>query len=364
MELSNLQKSVVETKERYVVVNSCAGSGKTRSLTERVKYLIKNGVAAKDIVVITFTNAAADTMRERIGEAPGLNCSTIHSYANRLLNSIGVDTAAILKKENFDELFELVKQNRRCLQNVEHLLLDEGQDSTEVQFEFMFDVINPKNWMIFSDHRQSIFRFAGADPDYIIELLNKPSVTVYNLNENYRNGYEILNYARSLIAPLGWEYFDDSRAMSKFSGKVLTVECSFEGISKTIKRRTDEGIDEYRDWFILTRTNADLDKMRKTLDKYDIPNCTFKRSKNEIEDFEQRMSENSVKVITIHTAKGLEAKNVVVIGSNFIDKEERCLSYVAATRAQELLVWTYRKHFPQFNRRDKKSNIKVNNWEE
>ena len=57
MELSPIQKQVVESKEKYVVVNSCAGSGKTTTLAERVKYLLKNGVPADKIVVITFTNA-------------------------------------------------------------------------------------------------------------------------------------------------------------------------------------------------------------------------------------------------------------------------------------------------------------------
>ena len=53
-----------------------------------------------------------------------------------------------------------------------------------------------------------------------------------------------------------------------------------------------------------------------------------------------KMNEDTVKVLTIHTAKGLEADNVVVIGARFRDIEERCVSYVAATRARNLLVWT------------------------
>jgi superfamily I DNA/RNA helicase len=54
----------------------------------------------------------------------------------------------------------------------------------------------------------------------------------------------------------------------------------------------------------------------------------------------KKMKENTVKVLTIHTAKGLEANNVVVIGAKFFNTEERCVSYVAATRAKNMLVWT------------------------
>ena len=52
------------------------------------------------------------------------------------------------------------------------------------------------------------------------------------------------------------------------------------------------------------------------------------------------MKANTVKVLTIHSAKGLEANNVIVIGSKFYNLEERCISYVAATRARNWLIWT------------------------
>lgn len=363
MTLSKIQKKIVEATEKYIIVNSCAGSGKTRTLTERVKYLLSKGVPADKIVVITFTNAAANTMRERIGEAPGLHCSTVHSYANQLLRKIQIDTSHIINNENFDELFEMIKDHPECIQEVDYLLLDEGQDSTDEQFEFMLDIVNPKNWMIFSDHRQSIFRFAGARPQYIITLIESPEVTTYDLNENFRNGYTILDYAKSLIAPLGYKYRDKSIAVKESAGKVVTVECSFSGIAKTILKRVQKGVDKYSDWFILTRTNGELSSMRKVLKDYGIPSCTFKRARHEINEFEEKMAEDSVKVITIHTAKGLEAKNVAVIGANFLDEEERCLSYVAATRAEDLLVWTYTKRCSVFSKKGTKQEITVSNWE-
>ena len=68
------------------------------------------------------------------------------------------------------------------------------------------------------------------------------------------------------------------------------------------------------------------------------------------------MKENTVKVLTIHTAKGLEANNVIVVGAKFFNTEERCVSYVAATRARNLLVWT------RMPNRAKKMNM-TNNWE-
>jgi superfamily I DNA/RNA helicase len=51
------------------------------------------------------------------------------------------------------------------------------------------------------------------------------------------------------------------------------------------------------------------------------------------------MVSNAVKVMTIHTAKGLESPNVIVIGAKTYCAEERRIAYVAATRAETNLYW-------------------------
>ena len=57
---------------------------------------------------------------------------------------------------------------------------------------------------------------------------------------------------------------------------------------------------------------------------------------------DKKMLDNTVKVLTVHSAKGLEADNVVVVGVSGWSKrgEERRIAYVAATRARKQLIWT------------------------
>lgn len=341
MELSKIQKKIVESKEPCILVNSCAGSGKTRCLVHRLQHLLNIGVAPSKIVAITFTNAAAEEILERIARPTGLFVGTIHSYANQLLLMGGIDTADILDKEQFDKLFSRIKKHPDCIKEVEYLLLDEGQDSTAQQFEFALKTVNPKNWMIFSDHRQSIYRFAGATPDYILNLMDSPEVTTYDLTENYRNAPEILDFAKKQIRPLGIDYLDHSVPMREVSGRVITIDYSGEGIATTIKRYVAEGRSAYKDWFILTRTNAESEAILKVLARHKIPTDTFKKAQLDNKGLKQKMREDTVKVLTIHTAKGLEADNVVVIGARNRDIEEKCIGYVAATRARNLLVWTF-----------------------
>ena len=354
IKLSEQQRAIVEATESCIVVVASAAAGKTRCLSERVKWLLAQGVPAEEIVAITFTNAAAEEISDRIGNPSGLFIGTIHSLANYYLRSAGIDTSRLLNDERFDDLFKLIKKNPDCVKPVTHLIVDESQDSTPEQFEFLLDMIAPKNYMLLGDHKQAIYRFSGATPDYILNLMESPEVTTYDLNENYRNAPEILSYAQQLIRTLGYDYEDDSIPMRRdVRGRIFDVEYSESGITTTIKRYVREGRSEYKDWFVLTRTNAELEAIKAALDKAGIPNDTFKKAQLTNKGLKDKMKENTVKVLTIHTAKGLEADNVVVIGARFRDIEEKCVSYVAATRARNLLVWTRKKV---------KRGPKITNW--
>ena len=351
MELSTAQQKIVEAKESKIVVIASAAAGKTAVLTERTRYLLEHGVDPTKMVLITFTNAAAEELAERLNHPKGLFIGTIHSYANYLLLSYGRDTSDLLDSEQFDRLFERIKKHPNCIKEVEHLLLDESQDSNESHFEFLLDMVKPKNYMLVGDHKQSIYRWNGAYPDYLINLAHDMEVTTYDLNENYRNGYKILDFARGIINAAGYEYQDKSRPMRGVSGKVVDVEYSPVAVARTIKQMGDFG-----NWFVLTRTNDQLDEIAFFLKKEGVPIDTFKRSELDNKELGEKMKENTVKVLTIHTAKGLEANNVVVIGAKFFNVEERCVSYVAATRAKNLLVWAKMPN-------KKKMVQKMSSWE-
>lgn len=344
MNLSKKQNLIVTTKESNVVVVAAAAAGKTRVMTERIRYLLDSGVDPKTIVAITFTNNAANELYDRLGQPKDLFIGTVHSYANYLLLSSGIATGSLLESENFDGLFRLVEKNPGCIKPVNHLLLDEAQDSDNLQFKFIIEMIKPKNYMLMGDPRQCIYQFNGANPNLLIDLMKEPFVTTYELNENYRNGSRILYFAKNIIERIGYSHRDLSIPMRGIEGVVTEMYPTYDRIYELVST-----IDNYGDWFVLTRTNDELATVKNFLESKKVPCDTFKKAELTNAELATKMKENTVKILTIHSSKGLESKNVIVMGARYYNDEEKRVAYVAATRARDRLYWctTPRKTIPR-----------------
>ena len=359
MELTNIQKQIITTEEPKVVVLSSAASGKSRVIVERIRYLLNQGVDPSKIVAITFTNNAASVMYERLGFPNGLFIGTVHSYCNYLLRGGAVDTTDIIKQERFDDLFEEIKHNLDCIKEVDYLLLDEAQDSTKAQFEF-FELINPKNYMYVGDVKQTIFTFNGSDPNYLINLWNQPDVTVYKMTQNFRNVSDILRFAKKFLYRLGPDYNDDSIPMRRADDENLihVLEGNYtpsEAVESLIRTNDRLGA-EWGDWFVLCRTNKDVELFQFLFEKKGIPTDTFKQSDLTNSEINKKISENTIKVLTAHSAKGMEAPYVLSYNIRAYNDDEARLCYVAATRARDFLIWA--KMPPK-----KKTKKKIVNWE-
>lgn len=138
-ELNKEQWQAVQILDGPLLILAGAGSGKTRVITYRIAYLISKGVDPLNILAVTFTNKAADEMKQRVcnllnNEKPDIWIRTYHSTCARILRKeshhIGIDTNFTIYDES-DQL-SLVKD---CLRE---LLLD----IKELKPDFILQCIN------------------------------------------------------------------------------------------------------------------------------------------------------------------------------------------------------------------------------
>ena len=117
-ELNEKQFAAVTAPPGPSLVIAGAGSGKTRTLTYRVAYLLDNGIKAGSILLLTFTNKAAKEMLNRVEELVPYDTrdlwgGTFHSVGNRILRRhaelLGWDRSfSIMDREDQKEIMNAV----------------------------------------------------------------------------------------------------------------------------------------------------------------------------------------------------------------------------------------------------------------
>ena len=290
--LNPQQTAAVKYIDGPLLVLAGAGSGKTRVITQKIAYLIETcGYQANRIIAVTFTNKAANEMRERIaGVLPsntrrGLKVATFHTlgltiikqhvgecglksgfsifdqedcqqimkgllpqgianaredlfqvqhqiseWKNSLIaphqvqvcdeNVMAQQAAKIyplyqktLRAYNavdFDDLIQLpvdlLKNHSDILEfwrnKINHLLIDEYQDSNVSQYEFVKLLVGLQaKFTVVGDDDQSIYAWRGARPENLAKLEEDfPQLKIIKLEQNYRSTGRILASANHLIS--------------------------------------------------------------------------------------------------------------------------------------------------------------------
>lgn len=146
-DLNQEQKDAVTHLDGPLLILAGAGSGKTRVITYRIAYMMeRHNVAPGSILAITFTNKAANEMKERISSLVGdrsqyIWCGTFHSIFARILRRHAED---IGYGKNFtildtDDQLKIVKQIMETL---------EISEKTYKPRMFLYEITNSKNHMI------------------------------------------------------------------------------------------------------------------------------------------------------------------------------------------------------------------------
>lgn len=134
---SDAQRHAAQAPEKYVNVVAGPGTGKTTTLVHRVAHLIASGVPASKILVMTFTNRAAQELVERLTAANVPNAS--HIWAGTF-HSFGLE---LLRKHH--HLFELTPQIKVAdlLQQVTMMV----NELPTLELKYFFRLRNPYDWL-------------------------------------------------------------------------------------------------------------------------------------------------------------------------------------------------------------------------
>lgn len=168
--LNEPQQQAVQCTEGPLLLLAAAGSGKTRTLTHRIAYLIaERGVHPSQILAVTFTNKAAREMRERVQDLlpPGSSLpfvGTFHAFGVSVLRrhseAIGVGTDFTLYDAS-----DQVACVRRCMRTLD---LDPKQFQPKA---LLSTISQAKNAF------QSVEQFAASAEDYFQEVAAKVYAT-------------------------------------------------------------------------------------------------------------------------------------------------------------------------------------------
>ena len=328
----------VDNDEHLYLMNDFIVTHNTRTLIGRIEHLLDLEVPPGLIVAFTFTNQAAEEMRKRLGDrCRGMFIGTLHSYANKICNIAGIGTSQDIALEKFDEI--LKKANKVPLKyfpEVDYLFVDEFQDTDSLQYKFI-ERVPAKYRFYVGDERQFIYSFRGASDQFIRELAEDDQFKKYYLVENYRNPPNFIRFADDFLNSM--PKISPPSIPTKTKEGFLDDSCSFgEAVEEM------SWTDNWVGWVILCRTNSEVEAAEQYLNgnnpsKIKIPNVIVKRGDLDLEAMGDLLGQNKVKIMTIHSAKGLEFPHVVVVGAKSFNQEERRISYVAATRAMESLYW-------------------------
>ncbi|PYL65129.1 MAG: DNA helicase UvrD [Verrucomicrobia bacterium] len=149
-ELNQQQLAAVTAPPGPLLVIAGAGSGKTRTLTYRVAYLLENGIDPRNILLLTFTNKAAREMLGRVVnllpvDASGLWGGTFHSIGNRILrrhgSALGYSSGfTIMDREDQKDLIEAVVASAGI--DPKEIRFPKGDVLAEI-FSFVVNTENP-----------------------------------------------------------------------------------------------------------------------------------------------------------------------------------------------------------------------------
>lgn len=363
--------------EGHRVIHGAAGSGKTMILGYRCAHLAQ--VSSKPVLVLCYNKSLAGRLQQVLAErglSEKVTVRNFHAWCSDMLTAFNIDRPV----HNLSINAKMAQMVESTIDGVERglipraqyaaVLIDEGHDFQPEWFKLVVQMIDPESnsLLVLYDDAQSIYRGKGGksalDFSFASVGIQAQGRTTI-LRMNYRNTLEVLSVARAFALELltARDAAEDgvpivapqSAGRRGAFPELLRCESDWHEWNCIVERIRDEQGKgrELSDMAVIYRSNSQAQRIERVLSEAGIAYSSGASAKGRGALYG---SEDAVKIVSMHSSKGLEFGLVLIPGLGEMPKkgeaevDEARLLYVAMTRAIDRLVMTYREH-SSFSRR-------------
>ena len=365
MQVMDLQQERIARTlgEGHRVIHGAAGSGKTMILIFRAQQLAAAAQPGRPILVLCYNRALAgriDAVLRQRGVDERVQVRTFHAWCEDMVRTYQVNVSAD-RRRSADYYEVLANSVDRALSTglipsgqYLALLIDEAHDFEEAWLRLSPKLIDPttNSLLVLYDDAQSIYQKKRRSKFSFASVgIEAQGRRTQILRLNYRNTAEILNLAVRCAQTLLQEGPDDSdiaTVMPASAGRAGPMPVLIEAkspneeaelVAQRIATLVADGQD-MNEMAVLCRTRYQMAPLERALSKHGV---AFQSMNTDgFRRFDWRRP--SVKLVTLHSAKGLEFTSVFIMAlqtlpykGESLDDEVRLL-YVGMTRATRDLV--------------------------
>ena len=210
------QRDAIADRGHSLIVCAAAGSGKTAVLVERIVQLVREGCPIENMLVVTFTNAAAGEMRQRIGEALGKAAREDPALGEQVM---ALSRASISTLHRF--CGNLLREHFQALSIDPGFRIGDEQECGVLSHQAMEDAI-------YSCYEVGSDAFLAADRCYTQEELSELAFALHRFMMTRPDPWAFLARAQETVCLTG-EAFEQSpaaRLLADFAGRRLERLCA------------------------------------------------------------------------------------------------------------------------------------------
>jgi hypothetical protein len=345
--------------DEHRIIHGVAGSGKTMILGFRAMQLARE--LGKPILVLCYNKTLAARLEQLIGErglSEKVQVYNFHKWCRKMLVAYHVPLPSGKDKAFFEALPPAVIAGVDSGQiprfQYGAVLIDEGHDFEPDWYKLIVQMIDPatNSLLVLYDDAQNIYGQADRRKISWKSLGVQAQGRTTILKLNYRNTLEILSVARGFAQELLESRGDDDDGVPLIAPQsagrrgalpeLVRTETASAQLDLLIARLRDEHAHgrPYSDMAVLFRNQWEGEKLHEALQRIGIPS----RLADNTGKHALFVVEDSVKLVTMHSSKGLEFPFVIIPGLGSLPKpgqseaDEARLLYVAMTRATEHLL--------------------------